>query len=449
VKRYVVLVRQQDNRVLQKVIDSDECNELFEDSFIELVDCRDDDQKNFCFDDIANESRFLIGKHIKQQLRHMKPLYIQKIDENCDKILFVKAIISVRRDEDSVNLIDNISWYVLCEKDAENEYKYRPITYTEITDIMSTQMVMNQSIDFLSIFNNEFDTGIIDPGHLLDENDPSLGDMNIKIWGALDTMYPYYADVGNKLFCAGNNTNKVRGIRFNQSSKMFDGLVHVPNENCRTEELPYDWVVDNFSEEMINYVKSREKPTFVTVPPGDVRQIPEQFVKKSHPVVKYQQNDENTCAYCSTCSILDYLHFNNEAVSLATHMKDRKLSTFSSGVPDKPLESISNFIHNNISFSSFRQIYRWKKINSSFDILNHPFGVNDFILVTIWDNEGDTSHAVCATGQWIFDSNATNALIFDRRSLDACCRASFSKIHRGYLFVRLSENTSKKRQRDK
>jgi hypothetical protein len=86
--------------------------------------------------------------------------------------------------------------------------------------------------------------------------------------------------------------------------------------------------------------------------------------------------------------------------------------------------------------------YRCIKISPEFDLLNHTFEVEEFAIVLLWDEDGQSTHVVCVMKGLVFESNASNALHFSKESLDACCGAKFVRVKDGRYFHKQKSKTS-------
>jgi hypothetical protein len=179
---------------------------------------------------------------------------------------------------------------------------------------------------------------------------------------------------------------------------------------------------------------NRQQAAYILLAVGAVRVIPAELIKPTNPVIHYRQLDADHCAFMSLCSILHYFGYVNEAKSLHT-FKEEYYRNEHFLAPDRVVQRISRFCREDKSFSYFRSMkYQWPSIDKNFNVLTNDFLHGEFALINVWTRLGDMSHAVCICHGYIFDSNGTNAIDLNEKSLEECGVGGLARVKWGYYF---------------
>jgi hypothetical protein len=91
-----------------------------------------------------------------------------------------------------------------------------------------------------------------------------------------------------------------------------------------------------------------------------------------------------------------------------------------------------------------KEVLNWETFYRKVDFLTHEISIAKLDIFEpdpnqqIWilqGSDGRTSHAIGVFGKYVFDSNATNALMLTQKTLDWCCncKEGFNQIH---MYVR-------------
>ena len=182
-----------------------------------------------------------------------------------------------------------------------------------------------------------------------------------------------------------------------------------------------------------------------------------------NPKIRYQQQDERTCVFCSMASILYDLKFikTSELIYLK---KDEFLESMDiEELHDNPNAEVLYQRKNKkrkmipnpgdikkptmfLEWLPFIQYYMWAidyehkylscKINRTFDLFRQIEKMKDdeFILAGLRATDNGQDHAVCISRRYIYDSNYEHAISFSKDALDACCPPGFQFIHSGYYY---------------
>jgi hypothetical protein len=288
------------------------------------------------------------------------------------------------------------------------------------------------------------------------------------LFGQLDSDIPFYFKIDHLSFTMNNENLQVSSIRYDAVSKNFTGLVVLPDNTSVRQALSESWVRENMHSDIIDIVKlqgiqaheqfnQRHDPTkcadskvgnknvatkrskrmqaaYLSLAVGAVRTIPAELIKPTNPVIYYRQFDTDHCAFMSLSSILHYFGYVDEAKSL-NRFREEYYQNEHVLAPDRVLQRISRFCREDKSFSKFRNMkYQWPSIDKNFDVLQNEFLHGEFALINVWTRLGDMSHAVCICRGYIFDSNGTNALDLNEKSLEECGVGGFAKVKWGYYF---------------
>ena len=248
---------------------------------------------------------------------------------------------------------------------------------------------------------------------------------------------------------------QIHSVRWDERRMKWQGLCKSMKADVQddVQELTDEWVLENFSHELIESFKSRgqERRLFVKVPPGAPRSdctIPDSLRTPNAPRIAFLQ-EQGYC--CVTHSLASALHFLNRH-TLASELHELGMSLTSGGKQRK-----------DTILGETREFMRQKgrawtphKIAHSVD-LTDPTGYpspSTPRLVVLEAEDGDAGHAVTIVGQWIFDSNFETALPLGRTALDFICGSggAMTGFKIGYDFrspsnVDSTTQTSKKRKR--
>jgi hypothetical protein len=222
--------------------------------------------------------------------------------------MWVKCLATFVIGETNTPYFDECKWHILCMKESQDEYKYNSITEKHLEECVQANLVFNWKIDINALFNNEYATGLIDPQHLMDMNDPDLPPADNK-FGLLSVCYSYYIKTCHMSIYSGNTTGTVSGVRYEGRDNTYFGMVQYPSGETEIEELTAEWVNQNFEECFLQALKTsflEGKKKFINVPPGDVRHVRECFIKIDNPIVFYPQHQSNTCVFSAMASVLHY-----------------------------------------------------------------------------------------------------------------------------------------------
>jgi hypothetical protein len=375
-----------------------------------------------------------------EKAHELRPIYFNKPSPTQDKIMWVKLIASFKLQETGHPYYHTNEWEILCQKESTEVYEYKPITEILLQECALAPLVYQWKIDFNAIFNEEHASGKKSNDHLIDPHDPKRPPDDMK-YGILEQQYPFYLNTSHMSLYSGNATGCISAVRYDSNRETYIGQIQYPNGTTENEILTEQWVKDNFDENFMKALSdasSKRKQRYVMVPPGDVRLIRPQFIKRSNPVIKYPQGTENTCVFSAMTSVMHYLGFAEDAEKLDVC---RKLFYDSPSHLEK-LEGVMKHVVYCVQTNCKRFISNrmQKVLNLNFDVVNHQFLRNEIAIITLWAENGDRSHTVAICNNFIFDSNANHALDFNRASLDECSAGKFARVWKGYYFHQRKEN---------
>ena len=244
-------------------------------------------------------------------------------------------------------------------------------------------------------------------------------------------------------------------------------------DDTKKQEVAREWIEENFGNEFVKHIvlssKNNRSLKYYEVCPGSIIPIDPKYHNPKNPKIKYQQEQQRTCGFCSLASILHELgymktseliylkkdefiesyndsdfHDNSNATELYdSKNRKRKIIPNPTEIPKPPMF---------LEWLPFIQYYLWAmlaehnymscSINRTFDLFKQMDDMRDdeFILAGLQATDGGRDHAVCINKKYIYDSNYEYAITFSKDALNACCPPGLQFIHNGYYFHKRKEN---------
>ncbi len=349
----------------------------FEPQFIEKINQHHEIAEYILLD---NEQKvFKSQKRIPKVLK--EPISFER-DNTQEHIKLVRMVIIMHKVSKQKRLHNHVEWSIICEREFNGSYNYSPIAEELIQVIVNGLMNGPTTHEWIeacrNIFEREHKTKTRDSDHFIDVKDKDFESQNIK-FGHYGVKIPYYVNVEHLEYYSRNAQGLISSISYRPIEQKFNGLTQYPDGRVVKEPLSDEWVKENFPDEMYDYFKNNSdtKVRYLNVPPGDTNTIPLQFIKSSNPVIKYQQNEEKTCAFSSMSSTLHYLGYTKLATQLQLFKETFYQEQFRHA-PDKVLQSIVSFVTGTKKEYQFTPKYACKKISSNIDVLRHEYVKGDF-----------------------------------------------------------------------
>jgi hypothetical protein len=262
--------------------------------------------------------------------------------------------------------------------------------------------------------------------------------------GEMQVYYWDFSDPNKFNYVVNFTKTQIQGIRWDSKRNAFIGMEKDPtSKNYHHVELPESWVKENFDKKILSSIIAYEenqlkKVKFFRVPLADPNEKLDSFtVNPMNPEIKYKQGLEKTCCFDALCSALYALNWKTEAETLHKFRLEFFKSMYEANF-HRIDKAIVDFIRESKEFSSFKQLYKWYKINEKHPVLTFACNDEDIQLLVLHGADGSESHAICVVAKYIFDSNCNNALELNEVSLNACCNdCNFEYVARGYHFKKL------------
>jgi hypothetical protein len=253
-------------------------------------------------------------------------------------------------------------------------------------------------------------------------------------------MQHYYLDVRTFNIRYVPTKYQISRIKWDIMQKRWYGIEledRVPN----IIKLQTTWVERTFPADVRQQFKEialQGTKKFLAVPLGDFHPSNATMDISTNPVVQFRNKEPGICAFASTASVLNHFHHFEEAsviMNLSKVYEEGKIEF------NRVLESIMVVMSTTYEFRKFRQQYSEAKLKKTDDILNLAMEKNDFAIITIYQTNNSTSHAIAVTQNYLVDSNASNMLPRTQEGLDGCCGTDshYLSIFKGYIWRQRSD----------
>lgn len=405
------------------------------------------------------------------------------MDNNVSKILWIRvSFIPENSDADNNKgmneLMQNVQlkntvrlhkfrWHVYCESDLREDglHLYESVSESSLSEIVSSSMLSNWKIESLALFQFIVNDELNEKMYIDDKKDVHYTDVT-ESRGKIGFVNAFYFLVEEKQFYYTLCNIQLSKFLYDYKENVFYGLAADDFSENNKQEVSPEWIKKNFGQSFHDHLKLQSKHDvihFIKVPPGNVQPIHEMFCNTDNPPIRYLQEQERTCAFSSLASILCYFNY-FETADLIASKRQEYLDSFGNEflhhnkiiqnknpklfpkrkkrkcIMDIPKPSIFldwlPFIAHYMQGSSHNHHYQWKKVNKNFNIFQQINSMkdNEFVLGGLKAIDNSIDHAICISRNYIFDSNAKNAIDFSKEALDACCQSGFHCIHKGYYF---------------
>lgn len=254
----------------------------------------------------------------------------------------------------------------------------------------------------------------------------------------------------NERFDVDINNFQVQRLRWNSNKEQWEGLVNdlVTATPANVENLPNDWVEENFDEEFRQkmIVASKHKK-FLKIPPGAPRtstDIPINLWDRDAPTITFQQGNAWTCVTDSMANAFTYL--GNSTYASVIHEfgveKSNNGTTMAIDMLGEARKKISSFgprWHPKIIDRNKHQLEL---------LLTNSNTMKTFVLM---GDDRDSSHAVTIVDRWIFDSGLKVALPLCQEALDFACGDNTKCVGfvLGYEFIQSGRSRGRARKKRK
>jgi len=199
--------------------------------------------------------------------------------------------------------------------------------------------------------------------------------------------------------------------------------------NELVEELPFNWVAENFEYREPGFFK-----ILMESHPGDIRAVPVSDSRNEStanfrlppmfsvsPVVRYMQAGQPVCVICSLASALHASGDTLEAERVYSWLEESIAMPFAGGKKRKIGNKVCNDRFDHVVDKIRRRPRKYDPFRRGNLAEYKPPYHKDVILCLLVDSDGGKSHAVSLWDGWIFDSNIGYAIPFLQESLDWCC----------------------------
>jgi len=153
-----------------------------------------------------------------------------------------------------------------------------------------------------------------------------------------------------------------------------------------------------------------------------------------NPEIHYKNNENCICAFAALSSVLYYFQRSEDASNIMDFCKEYEKNKHN--IFSRVVQSIFNYINHERKFRELRKQYVILRVNTGFDAINYKLQDLEFGLLVLHQSNNNESHAVSISQNYIFDSNASNAVPRTQEGFDCCCSgdATFESIVFGYIF---------------
>jgi hypothetical protein len=201
-------------------------------------------------------------------------------------------------------------------------------------------------------------------------------------------------------------------------------------------KLDHRWMNENFNQEQKDYfitLANNECTKFLELPVGNLKTVVPTMNINCNPTIFYQNNQEAVCIFAAFASVLQYRGFCELASAIMEYSSDDRSKLYKK---NNAMSEIFDFVQTRKVARSFRKRYQPQKIQKqSRQFLFDNYAEMDILLVVMEQTNFNCSHAVAITENYIFDSNATNALPRTEEGIDCCCGdSSFQRFSKGYIW---------------
>ena len=213
-------------------------------------------------------------------------------------------------------------------------------------------------------------------------------------------------------------------------------------------KLATAWVDRTFSKGYLARVRDASSnnrtnaPVWVDVEAGGQRQRlhpPTCILTPCPPIIFKQAQNERSCLFLSLANALHYLQM-KAGFTLFEYVRNPSFINQSNRYEEKPFHLLNKFVMKEIAWlrpTKFQNVCAETFLQ---DISCYPK------VVQLFGSDGNTEHGVTVVDNYIFDSNCTTAIPFNRDNLNYCCSTdedpgTFDHVHRG---IQYSERKEKK-----
>jgi hypothetical protein len=339
-----------------------------------------------------------------------------------------------------VLVIQNIKWFVKCEKYEGG--KYVPVDYDFLMVNTYDKFVTNLQEQAIILANEEFvNKAIIEKRRKYIEKYDNFNKEDI---GDIDKDQTYYFSCSKKGYKFDTTSKQISRLKYVHEKNKWIG---VETENCDTAKdglhtvvLPNAWVEFNFLPEHVALLKEQSfnnNNKFLRVPVGDMITIKPTMIILGNPIIKYKNNEKGICAFAALSSTLHFLGY-NELSKLIYSLSYHDHKDFNKNHLNI-IQQLNNFIYKNADFINFRRKYKCVKLDSHCNIFSLMLKKDEILLLCLIQSDNNESHCVCVCKGFIFDSNADNALPFTKEGIDCCCgeNDNYKGICNGY-YIKLN-----------
>jgi hypothetical protein len=294
----------------------------------------------------------------------------------------------------------------------------------------------------------------------------------LKRRGVSGQRNSFYYAINDQDFYIDVTDKQLSKFRYDKKNSIFYGMESKDCNDFNRQEVSREWIEENFGNEFVEHVvlccTNENSTKYYEVCPGSVIPIDQKYHNPKNPKIKYQQEEERTCVFCSMASILydlghiktseliymkkdefleslgnKDLHNNPDAVELYQRKnKKRKTMPEPNDIP-KPTMFLEwlPFIQYYMWAITYEHNYMSCKINRTFDLFRQVENMKDdeFILAGLRATDGGQDHAICINKRYIYDSNYEHAVTFSKDALNACCPPGFQFINSGYYYHKRTE----------
>ena len=259
--------------------------------------------------------------------------------------------------------------------------------------------------------------------------------------GNFNTLQCYYYNFNQFTtdYFVPTTDRQISGVVFNNTEKCYYGLVK-DSVNIHTTKLETEWVELNFDKKFQHLIKNKadtDSKKCVKIPVGTAKPTSTLAGTEINPVIKYLQNNEDTCVFASIASAIHYMGYTDVAFGI----KQFEILYQDTKYENNYYEHILGKLVRNIAalgikrFNRGFQIQKIKKPNK-FDIIEYATMQPDILFhVVLCGKNCSAHHCICIVNNLIFDGNYTNALPLSQESLNLCVDDIYLCIENGFKYV--------------
>ena len=246
--------------------------------------------------------------------------------------------------------------------------------------------------------------------------------------------------------------NQISALCYDPTNNVYYGMEKDNvTDTCKIIEVDEDWVIANFPDDFIKYVRIKaqeDQKRFVKIPVGNARTeilSPPEILK--NPSIEYSQNGKDNCVFTSLASAIHFMNYPAFAWRVFELQQD-----FINSCYDPNYESLLGIVQQKVSdlrCREFNRKYQIRKIHNpkQFNLLKEA-SINPSILfhIVLKGKDKSSNHCIAIHQRFIFDGNFTNALELSLENMKLCIDTDFSTIDSGYMYVPIESGTKKKNE---